>query len=73
MMGCSRIDLTGQVFGRLTVQGPSMWRDNNREILWLCRCSCGKRCFVRVSNLRSGSTKSCGCLKVGRKRKGRLC
>lgn len=56
-------DLTGQVFGRLTVLGP-IGKDKHRKILWLCRCSCGK---VRdqplaASTMRSGNTTSCGCL-----------
>jgi hypothetical protein len=55
------IDLTDQVFGRLTVLedvGKDKWRDT----LWLCKCSCGKEKVVSGSNLRSGNTKSCGCL-----------
>lgn len=55
------IDLTGQRFGQLTV----LYRveNNNRgEIQWLCHCDCGNDTIVTSGHLRSGSTKSCGCL-----------
>lgn len=29
---------------------------------WLCQCDCGKQCICRKENLRSGVTRSCGCL-----------
>lgn len=29
---------------------------------WLCQCDCGKQCVCRKENLRSGVTRSCGCL-----------
>ena len=52
-------DLTGQVFGRLTV----LERDTTRKgkIRWICRCECGKIKSVRREHLTSGATKSCGC------------
>jgi hypothetical protein len=58
-MAHNSVDLTGQVFGRLTVKslGPSL-RDKRR---WLCECSCGGAALVMTSNLRRGNTKSCGC------------
>lgn len=36
-------------------------RDGNAH--WLCRCSCGNDTVVSMSNLRSGTTRSCGCWK----------
>jgi hypothetical protein len=53
------IDLTGQVFGKLTV---SKRTEPNGVIraLWLCQCLCEREVTVRGSNLRSGGTKSCG-------------
>lgn len=55
------IDLTGQKFGRLTaieVAGstPTM------GVLWKCLCECNQEVFVPSGQLRSGRTKSCGCL-----------
>ena len=56
-------DLTGQVFGRLTVLGP-VGRSKDKKILWACRCSCGKvkDAPVASTTLKSGNTSSCGCL-----------
>jgi hypothetical protein len=54
------IDLTGQKFGRLTVQELS-GRDNYRQIMWNCACDCGNTKRIKGSSLRSGATKSCGC------------
>ena len=30
---------------------------------WLCRCRCGNVVVVKGTKLRSGNTRSCGCLK----------
>jgi len=56
------IDLTGQQFNRLKVIKYT-GRDKFEKSLWLCGCSCGKEKIVEGSNLKSGDTKSCGCLK----------
>jgi hypothetical protein len=55
------IDLAGQRFGRLLV--VECLGIKNRGRVWQCRCDCGRRTKVRASNLRSGNTKSCGCVK----------
>ena len=55
------IDLTGQVFGMLTV----LHKDHTSEVgkaKWVCRCECGQLVSVLSESLRNGSTKSCGCL-----------
>lgn len=57
----AKIDMTGQVFGRLTVIKEN-GRDNNNKIFWLCRCECGTEKNIRGSDLRSGKIMSCGCL-----------
>lgn len=57
------VDLTGRKFGRLTV----LERDghNSRgDIMWWCRCDCGGITHTSGQNLKSGMTKSCGCLRV---------
>jgi hypothetical protein len=55
------IDLTGQRFARLLVLERT---SNNRDgkTRWLCACQCGQRTTVLGKYLRSGHTRSCGCL-----------
>lgn len=48
-------------FGKLTVIRQLEER-LNRQIGWLCRCSCGKKTKVRSQTLRNGRTQSCGCM-----------
>ena len=57
--GTTRLDLTGQRFGKLTALKPL--GKSGRAYKWLCRCDCGNECAVAVSNLRNGHTGSCGC------------
>lgn len=54
-------DITGQVFGELTV----LFRIENEQSgssRWLCQCSCGNLLCARGTSLRSGHTCSCGCV-----------
>lgn len=52
----------GDHFGRLTVL--SEYEEGGRPRKWLTKCSCdGKELVVHQSNLVSGHTKSCGCLR----------
>lgn len=53
-------DLTGQKFGRLTAI-KKIAHIKNRSI-WECKCECGNKVNVSISNLKNGNTKSCGCL-----------
>jgi len=53
-------DLTGKVFGYWTVLGPGE-RDKSNRARWLCKCKCGEIRTLRAADLRSGSSKSCGC------------
>ena len=60
-------DETGNTYGRLTVlyRGADYKVPNGgTEVRWQCRCQCpsGNECLVRGADLRSGKTKSCGCL-----------
>ena len=55
------IDLTGRVFGRLTVKKRAP--DRGVHPRWLCACICGKESDVSGVALRTGGTRSCGCLK----------
>jgi hypothetical protein len=52
----------GQRFGRLTAIGCAhSAADGTRQCL--LRCDCGKETVVRLNNLNSGRTTSCGCLR----------
>ena len=53
----------GAVFGRLTVIREMEERAFG-NIVYECRCQCGNITHVRGSMLRSGNTKSCGCLRA---------
>lgn len=55
------LDLVGQRYGRLTVIEPA--RTNGRYPAWKCKCDCGNEVIVITNSLRSGKTKSCGCLR----------
>lgn len=55
------IDLTGQTFGRLTVLEIDK-SINKGDRKWICKCTCGTVKSIFGSNLRKGSTQSCGCL-----------
>ncbi len=60
-MGRQRLDLTGQTFGRLTaIKWAGTNKQGNSE--WLCKCECGKKVVVNSQRLKSGKTRSCGCL-----------
>lgn len=59
------IDLTGQRFGRLTVIGRkegAVIQGSTARVFWNCKCDCGNFCSINGYCLRSGVTKSCGCL-----------
>ncbi len=60
----SKNDLTGKRFGRLTVIKDSGKRTSNRNVIWICKCDCGKTISVVGNSLTSGNTQSCGCLQI---------
>lgn len=49
------IDPIGKKFGRLTVE-------QEIKSCWICRCDCGNKTTLKRSVVKSGNTKSCGCL-----------
>ena len=55
------IDITGQKFGRLTAIEKTN-KKNSKGYLWYCKCDCGNICYTNSYRLRSGHTKSCGCI-----------
>lgn len=62
--GCQKAkckNLCGQRFGFLTAQEPSLTRDKDGSVRWLCRCDCGEFTIVSSNKLRMGHTTSCGC------------
>ncbi len=55
------VDLTGKKFNRLTVLGLGE-RNSNGQIQWKCKCKCGNIVLATTTYLKTGHTKSCGCL-----------
>lgn len=57
----SRIkDLTGLRFGKLTV--ISMSGKIGKKVAWKCKCDCGKETIATGTHLKTGHTRSCGCI-----------
>lgn len=56
------IDVTGQTFGMLTAI-EHVDKRTGSGVIWRCRCQCGSDTFAKCSDLRSGKTRSCGCLR----------
>jgi hypothetical protein len=56
-----KIELTGRVFGRLTVIGQCARSDAQGRPRWSCICECGTAVDVRGGDLRQGKQVSCGC------------
>lgn len=54
-------DITDMRFGRLIALSPSTERKDGK-IVWDCFCDCGSFIKVLGTSLRSGGTRSCGCL-----------
>jgi hypothetical protein len=55
------VDITGQRFGRLLVL-QDIGRTSRGQVKWLCRCDCGTETATISYKLRTGHTRSCGCL-----------
>lgn len=60
-------DRAGEVYGALTIIGPTEKRANNGEVVWLCRCECGKQVerlqTTLIRSVKLGFIPSCGCRK----------
>jgi len=54
--------MIGQTFGKLVVVHRA--ENVGHRAAYACRCSCGRTAIVVASRLRSGKTKSCGCLRA---------
>lgn len=58
-----RDDLAGKRFGRLTViRFLELDERENKTRAWLCKCDCGSLVQVNANKLKTGHTRSCGCL-----------
>lgn len=58
-------DLSGQRFGRLTVNcrvEDNVSQSGYRTVMWMCTCDCGSKVVVRGKCLTGGVTRSCGCM-----------
>lgn len=60
------IDLTGQIFGRLTVLEKDKNKKTNSGSYWICQCECGTIKSIKSSSLRRGEITSCGCYRKER-------
>lgn len=54
----------GERYGKLVTVKRKRWSGRAR---WVCRCDCGGEAVALVSALRAGDTRSCGCVKNGRR------
>lgn len=64
----SKENIVGQKFARLEVLEFKPGKGIKRAG-WLCKCECGNTVAVDTNKLKSGHTKSCGCLKTEGKHK----
>lgn len=58
-------NISGQRFGRWLVlnrSGSKFYPSGTSQPQYFCRCDCGNEKIVAASILKSGSSKSCGCL-----------
>lgn len=62
-------DFTGRSFGRWRVESFA-GRSPARRSMWKCVCRCGRIAVVSDANLKSGKSRSCGCLKDDLKTQG---
>ena len=54
-------EISGQKFGRLTAIKNEGYKNGSAQ--WLCKCDCGGEKVVSCYSLKSGATKSCGCIR----------
>lgn len=61
-MRVKKLDLKGKRFGRL-IAIKEAGRAKNGAVLWECKCDCGNIKICQAAGLKSGGSKSCGCIK----------
>lgn len=52
----------GDKYGKLTVLSRDLGEHVEQSVYWLCQCECGNTASVTTKRLKSGNTRSCGCL-----------
>lgn len=60
-------DLSKKEFDKLVVIGPGpskRYKNGKSYRTWECLCKCGKTVYPTTSKLKSGHTRSCGCLRL---------
>lgn len=57
----TRLDLTGQVFGKLTAIRPCPEKNNYGNMIWEFRCECGQIVYRDTSHIKRSKCPSCGC------------
>lgn len=66
-------NLNGMKYGRLTVlYDTEKINEKTGSKYCMCRCSCGRTIEVMKTSLKSGNTKSCGCLNKERLKKQKI-
>ena len=63
MIRCTNGESQGTKYGRWTVIGYGGQAAKQRKAMIECVCECGERALVSKTNLVTGKSKSCGCLK----------
>ena len=54
------MDLSGQIFGKLTAVSRVGSGGSGSGGMWICRCKCGNTRILSASELQHGRVKSCG-------------
>ena len=65
-------DMRGRKFGRLLVKSMAD-RSESGRLKWTCTCECGNETTILADQLRSGKTRSCGCMGKTNARKHGYC
>lgn len=71
-MSKTRIEMAGRRYGRLLAIRPTEKKTANKSIYWECLCICGRTIEIGGHKLRTGHTKSCGCLRDDSRKKHQM-
>ena len=67
---CSRSGIQiGDRFGRLVILNRDLTKQGEGRVYWNCQCDCGNVVSLSGKTLKSGNTRSCGCLNNDTRRK----